>query len=159
MRARDIMTTSIVSIGPDASVQDAARLLSDHAISGAPVLDTQGHMVGLVTEADIIGKEGDTVAAIMSQRVVTAAEDTPVDEIARVLTSNRYKRLPIVRDERVVGIVSRADIVRMIASRWVCPACGAIQHGHAPERCADCGADGTTLERELEPRLEISARG
>jgi CBS-domain-containing membrane protein len=159
MRARDIMTTSIVSIRPDASVQDAARLLSEHAISGAPVLDAERRLVGLVTEADIIGKEGDDVAAIMSAHVITACEDTSVDEIARMLTSNRYKRLPIMRDGCVVGIVSRADIVRMIASRWVCPTCGAIQQGHAPDRCADCGADGTTMERDLEPRLEISARG
>ena len=47
---------------------------------------------------------------------------------------------------------------RMIASRWVCPACGAIQHGTLPDRCDDCGADGNSLERELEPRREITSR-
>jgi predicted transcriptional regulator len=158
MRARDIMTHEVIAIGPDATVQDVARLLSEYRISGAPVLDADGRMVGIVTEADIIGKEGDTVAAIMTARVIVAQEVTPVDEIARVLTSNRFKRLPVVRGDRVVGIVSRADIVRMIASRWVCPACGAIQHGTLPDRCDDCGADGNSLERELEPRREITSR-
>ncbi|MFI5272264.1 MAG: CBS domain-containing protein [Ktedonobacterales bacterium] len=158
MRARDIMTHEVIAIGPEASVQDAARLLSDYSISGVPVLDVDGRMVGIVTEADIIGKEGDIVAAIMTQRVVTAQEDTDVDEIARVLTSNRFKRLPVVRGGRVVGVVSRADIVRMIASRWICPSCGAIQHSHTPSECYDCGAGGNTFERELEPRMEITAR-
>lgn len=158
MQARDIMTHEVITIGPEASVQDCARLLADYNISGVPVLDGEGRMVGIVTEADIIGKEGDAVRDIMTRRVVTAREDTPVDEIAQILTSNRFKRLPIRRDERVVGIVSRADIVRMIASRWVCPVCGAIQHGRSPEACYACGADGGHFERELDPRMEISAR-
>lgn len=158
MQARDIMTHEVIAIGPDASVQDCARRLADYNISGMPVLDAAGRMAGIVTEADIIGKEGDAVRDIMTRRVVTAREDTPVDEIAQILTSNRFKRLPILREERVVGIVSRADIVRMIASRWVCPVCGAIQHGRSPETCYACGAAAAHFERELDPRMEISAR-
>ncbi len=158
MQARDIMTHEVIAIGPEASVQDCARLLADYNISGVPVLDGVGRMVGIVTEADIIGKEGDTVRDIMTRRVVSAREDTPVDEIAQILTSNRFKRVPVLRGERVVGIVSRANIVRMIASRWVCPVCGAIQHGRAAEMCYSCGADAAHFERELDPRMEISAR-
>lgn len=158
MLARDIMTHEVITIRPEASVQECARLLADYNISGVPVLDAERRMVGIVTEADIIGKEGATVADIMTRRVVTAREETPVDEIAQVLTSNRFKRVPVVRGERVVGIVSRANIVRMIASRWVCPVCGAIQHGRQPVACYSCGADGGHFERELEPRMEISAR-
>ena len=157
MQARDIMTPDVIAIDPAATVQDAARLLSDYHISGVPVLDSE-HIVGIVTQADIISKDGDTVADIMTRRVVSVREDTPVDEIAQILTSNRFKRVPVLRGERVVGIVSRANIVRMIASRWVCPVCGAIQHGRMPAACYACGSDGSHFERELEPRMELSSR-
>ncbi|MBF6592314.1 MAG: CBS domain-containing protein, partial [Ktedonobacterales bacterium] len=148
----------VISIAPTATIQDAARLLSDYNISGVPVIESQGHMVGIVTEADLISKEGATVADIMTPRVISVGEGTPVDEIAQILTSNRIKRVPIVRGDRVVGIVSRANIVRMMASRWVCPVCGAVQHGRMPEECYSCGADGRQFERELDPRPEITTR-
>ena len=95
MLARDIMTTHIVSIEPDASVRDAARLLSTYHISGAPVVDADGVLVGLVTEADIISKAGKTVADIMTRRVLSVPEDTAVDTIAQMLTSKGYKRVPV----------------------------------------------------------------
>ncbi len=158
MLARDIMTHEVISIAPTASIRDAARLLSDYNISGAPVIDAQGRMVGIVTEADLISKEGETVREIMTERVISVDERTPVDEIAQILTSNRIKRVPVLRAGRVVGIVSRANIVRMMASRWVCPICGAVQHGRMPEECYSCGADGRYFERELEPRPEITSR-
>jgi predicted transcriptional regulator len=158
MLARDIMTTHIVSIEPEATVREAARLLSTYRISGAPVVGADGVMVGLVTEADIIGKPGRTVAEIMTRRVLSVADDMAVDTIAQILTSNGYKRVPILRGGTLVGIVSRADIVRMMASRWVCEKCGAIQHGARPTECFSCGADGGAFEREIEPRPELSRR-
>jgi len=158
MLARDIMTTHVISIEPDASVRDAARLLSTYNISGVPVLDANGAMIGLVTEADLISKPGKTVADIMTRRVLSVPDDTAVDAIAQMLTSNGYKRVPILREGRLVGIVSRADIVRMMASRWVCEKCGAIQHGARPSECFSCGADGGAFEREIEPRPELSRR-
>lgn len=158
MHARDIMTHEVITIRPTASIQEAAQLLSGYSISGAPVIGEDGTLAGIVTEADLIGKEGATVAAIMTRKVVTAQESTAVDEIAQVLTSNRFKRLPVVREGRVVGIVSRADIVRMMASRWVCPVCGAVQHGRTPEECYACGQGAAAFERELEPRPEITTR-
>lgn len=158
MQARDIMTPDVLTIAPEATVQDCARLLAEYHVSGVPVLDEARRMVGIVTQADVIGKEGGTVASLMTTRVVSVREDTPVDEVAQILTSNRFKRVPVVRDGRVVGIVSRADIVRTIASRWICPVCGAIQHGRMPDECFSCGADGSHFERELAPRMEISAR-
>ncbi len=158
MLARHIMTPDVLTISPEATVQECARLLADYHISGVPVLDAEQRMVGIVTQADIIGKEGDTVASLMTPRVVSVQEETPVDEVAQILTSNRFKRVPVLRDTTVVGIVSRADIVRTIASRWICPVCGAIQHGRMPDECFSCGADGGHFERELAPRMEISAR-
>ncbi|HET9110385.1 MAG TPA: CBS domain-containing protein [Ktedonobacterales bacterium] len=158
MRARDIMTHEVITIGPEATLHDAARLLSEYNISGAPVVDGSGQMIGIITEADLLGKEGKTVADIMTARVTTAQEDTPVEMIAQILTSNRFKRLPVVRSERVVGIVSRADIVRMMASRWVCGVCGAEQAGRQPMACESCGATASAFERDLTPRMEMSAR-
>ena len=158
MLARDIMTHEVISISPTSTVRDAARLLSEYNISGVPVIDRAGRMAGIVTEADLISKEGETVRDIMTEKVVAVEATTPVDRIAQILTSNRFKRVPVVRDERVVGIVSRADIVRMMASRWVCPVCGEIQHGRMPDVCYSCGADGSRFERELEPRPEITTR-
>jgi CBS-domain-containing membrane protein len=158
MRARDIMTQEVIAIGPNASIHEVARLLSEYHISGAPVVDGAGHMLGIVTEADLISKDGETAADIMTARVVTAQEDTPVESIAQLLTSNHYKRVPIVRGERLVGVVSRTDIVRMMASRWVCQVCGAEQAGRQPHECESCGADASAFARDLSPRIEISGR-
>jgi predicted transcriptional regulator len=158
MLARDIMTTHIISIEPEATVREAARLLSTYHISGAPVVDADGALVGLVTEADIISKPGKCVADIMTRRVLTVPEDAAVDTIAQMLTSNGYKRVPVLRGGALVGIVSRADIVRMMASRWVCAKCGAVQHGARPTECFSCGADSGAFEREIEPRPELSRR-
>lgn len=158
MQARDIMTHETITIRPEASVRDAARRLSDYNISGMPVVNQDHQMVGIITEADLISKEGVTVADLMTERVVSVTEHTPVDQIAQILTSNRFKRVPVLRGERLVGIVSRADIVRMMASRWVCPVCGSIQLGRMPEECLSCGADGGRFERELNPRPEITTR-
>lgn len=158
MRARDLMTHETITIGPDATVRDAARKLSDYNISGMPVVNRAGQMVGIITQADLIGKEGITVADLMTQRVISVSEDTVVDEVAKILTSNRFKRVPVVRGERLVGIVSRADIVRMIAGRWVCPVCGHIQLGRVPQECPSCGVDGARFERELPSRPEITSR-
>ncbi len=158
MRARDIMTRDVITTGPKASIHDVARLLSDYHISGAPVVDGEGHMIGLVTEADLIGKDGATAADIMTRHVMTAQEDTPVELIAQLLTSNQYKRLPVTRGDQLVGVVSRADIVRMMASRWICQVCGAEQAGRQPAACATCGADASAFERDLSPRMEISSR-
>ena len=156
MIARDIMTSQVASVSPSAPIRDVADVLAEYRISGVPVVDEQGQMLGLVTEADLISKQGKTAADIMSPRVVTVREMTPVDEVAQILTSNRFKRVPVMRDERLVGIVSRADIVRMMASRWVCAVCGGIEHGRRPADCPTCGADGSHFDRELDPRPEVS---
>jgi CBS domain-containing protein len=115
MVARDIMTRDIITASPELSVKELAMLLIKNQISGVPVADENGKIVGLVSEADIIAKKGKQVQAIMSQQVFTVAEEASVEEIAQLMTRHRIKRVPVMNDGKLVGIVSRADIVNTIA--------------------------------------------
>ena len=118
MIARDIMTRKVCTIHPDASAQEAAQLLDQMRISGLPVVDEDGKIIGIITEADIISKvdrEGLGVADIMSNEVIFVSEETSVSEIAMLLTDRKIKRVPVVNDGKLVGIVSRADIVHAVA--------------------------------------------
>ena len=112
--AREIMSSPPITIGPDASVIELAGLLSKHHISGVPVVDDQGRLLGVASEADVIERPGDRVCEVMTSSVATVAEVTPVEEIAECFVRHRVKRVPVVRDGRPVGVVSRADIVRAI---------------------------------------------
>jgi CBS domain-containing protein len=115
MVAKDIMTRDVITASPALSVKELAQLLIKNQISGVPVADERGDIIGLVSEADIIGKKGKQVQAIMSQRVYSVKEDTSVEEIAQLMTAQRIKRVPVMNDGKLVGIVSRADIVNTIA--------------------------------------------
>jgi len=148
--ARDIMTPEVMTVSPDTPTENAARLLFTGSISGMPVVDADGRLAGVVTEFDIIAKEGRTVADIMTTDVVTISEDTDAETVAQILTSRRVRRLPVVRDGQVVGIVSRSDLVRLFAlTRWSCETCGYFTRGF--ERlsvCPKCGSASIILERE-----------
>jgi CBS domain-containing protein len=113
--ARELMTPDPVTVRPDLPIQQAASLLTYHHISGLPVLDAAGTLLGVVSEADVIGKEGATVGEIMSRPAITAESDARIEEIAALMTRERIKRIPIVQQGRLVGIISRADIVRWAA--------------------------------------------
>jgi len=118
MIASDIMTRKVATIHPGASVQEAAQLLDQKRISGAPVVDPDGKIIGIITEADIISKvdrEGLRVIDIMSHDVIAVDGETPVNEIAALLTERKIKRVPVVENGKLVGIVSRADIVHAVA--------------------------------------------
>ena len=118
MIARDIMTRKVYTISPEASAKEAAQLLDQMRISGLPVVNTEDHIIGIVTEADIISKvdkEGLCVSDIMSHEVISVSDETPVNEIALLLTERKIKRVPVVDNEKLVGIVSRADIVHAVA--------------------------------------------
>ena len=146
MKAKDIMTTRIVAVRPETPVkQIASQLLANH-ISAVPVLDKHDRLVGIVSEGDLLhrvetgtaarhrsywlelftGEErradeyvkshGRKAADVMTKDVVTVSEDTPVQEIAGILESRQIKRVPVVREGRVVGIVSRANLVQGIAT-------------------------------------------
>ena len=148
MNARDIMSKTVVSVYPETSTREIARLLLDKGISAVPVVDNNGAAVGIVSESDLIRPdraarevwrqswleifaEGEALApellawlqsqshtarAVMSAPVITVSEDTELGEIARVLQTHQIRRVPVVRDGRVTGIVARDDLLRVLAS-------------------------------------------
>ncbi|MYZ49276.1 CBS domain-containing protein [Propylenella binzhouense] len=145
MNAADVMTKDVITVPPEMTVREAAEILLQHRISAVPVVDAAGKLVGILSEGDLvrrheIGTErrrswwlqvfsdtsasgqdyvkshGLRVADIMTRDVVTADESTSLAEIANRLERYGVKRLPIVRDGRVVGIVSRSNLVRALAS-------------------------------------------
>jgi len=115
MQAKDIMTRDIITVKPSMTTRNLAMTLIKNQISGAPVADKNGKIIGVVSEADLVAKKGKDVKAIMSKNVISVSEDTAVEEIARLMTTHRIKRLPVMRNGTVVGIVSRADVVSAIA--------------------------------------------
>jgi len=145
IRARDVMTSPVITVKATTTVKEVARLFLERRISATPVLDDQGKLVGIVSEGDLVhrseisterrrpwwlvlmaGDEGlaaeyirahaKRVDDLMSRNVITAAPDTPLHEIAEMLEKYGIKRLPIVRDGQLVGIVSRANLVQAIAT-------------------------------------------
>jgi CBS domain-containing protein len=119
MIASDIMTRRVHTTTPQACVQEVAQLLYRERISGVPVIDENSErIIGMITEADIIrniDRDDLKVAEVMSRQLFMVEEETPVSEIAALLAERHIKRVPVVRDGRVVGIVSRADIVQAVA--------------------------------------------
>ncbi|HWP23829.1 MAG TPA: CBS domain-containing protein [Candidatus Binatia bacterium] len=115
MTAKDLMTTDVISVPPTMPTKQLAMTLIKNQISGAPVIDKKGKIVGIVSEADLVAKKGKDVKSIMSKKVISVAEDTPIEEIAQLMARHKIKRLPVMNENKMVGIVSRADIVNAIA--------------------------------------------
>lgn len=143
MRARDVMTTGVISVVPETSVIRAAELMLRYDISGFPVIERTGKLVGIVTEGDFLRRaetgtqrpqtrrpdpppglgrladdyihaHGRTVGQIMSREVATVAEDAPLGEIVAVMERHGIKRVPVIRGEAVVGVVSRRDLLHAL---------------------------------------------
>jgi len=115
MFAKDIMTKDVITVSPTATVRNLAMTLIKNQISGAPVAGRNGKIIGVVSEADIVAKKGKDVKTIMTKDIISVTEETAVEEIAKLMTTHRIKRLPVMRGQNMVGIVSRADIVSAIA--------------------------------------------
>jgi CBS domain-containing protein len=145
MKARDVMVSPVITVKQSCTVREVAKTFLEHRISGVPVVDDQGKLVGLVSESDLMHRSeagterrrswwllaltaGETLAAdyikahacrvtdIMSRNVITAAPDMPLRDIAALLGKNSVKRVPIVENGQLVGIVSRANLVQAVAS-------------------------------------------
>ena len=115
MLAKDIMTKKVITVGPLTSVKDLAKTLTKNKISGMPVADKSGKLMGIVSRTDVLAKGGAKVKEIMSKEVVSVTEDTPGEEIANLLTTYKINRVPVMKGKKLTGIVSRADIVMAIA--------------------------------------------
>ena len=145
MQARDIMTTEVETASPDTTARDIAKRLLDRNISALPVVDGDGNIVGIVSEGDLmrrseteterkkswwldfyttpenrqrdfIRSHGQHAADIMTRKIVSITEDTPLAEISSTLEKHHIKRAPVLRDGKLVGIVSRADLLRGLAT-------------------------------------------
>lgn len=140
---KDVMTKNVISVKRDADLHEASRLLSEHRISGMPVVDDNNRVIGVVSEADILvlagmstkhtfkdilrtilgepvpsRRGGNRVENVMSFPPITSKADDEVMEVAKILDERRIKRLPVVDNEgKLLGIVSRADIVRDIGRK------------------------------------------
>jgi len=153
MKVRDVMTTKVITIRENLTKQQAARLLAQHHISGLPVVNEENMLVGVVSEFDVIGKEGQRVGEIMTQSVISVAADTDLEEVRHILVHERIRRLPVLEQGKLIGIVSRADLVREVAKNWLCPVCGEVTYSEVPlERCPRCWAvDIATTSEALPP--------
>jgi CBS-domain-containing membrane protein len=145
MKAADIMTRDVISVPADASVVQAARLMLQRRISGLPVTDAKGNLIGIVTEGDFLRRSeigtqrhrprwlefligpgrlateyvracGRKVEEIMTTDVHTVTADTPVEQVVHLMEKHRVKRIPVANVSRLVGIISRANILRAVAS-------------------------------------------
>lgn len=143
MKARDIMTPDVVSVDPDASVAEAAQLMLQRRISGLPVVDHAGELVGVITEGDFLRRaemgtqrrrsrwieiltgsgqlaseyvqtSGRKVHQVMTTNVQTATEDTTLEDIVRLMEQRQIKRVPVLRGKKLVGIISRANLLHAL---------------------------------------------
>ncbi|MEW5706530.1 MAG: CBS domain-containing protein [Actinomycetota bacterium] len=113
--ARDVMTTNVITVKPETPREELIRVLAANNISGVPVV-SDGKLVGIVTEDDILAKpSGEKVEDLMTRNVITVNEKDPVHRVASVLIRNRIKRVPVMSDDHVVGLISRHDLVRALA--------------------------------------------
>jgi CBS domain-containing protein len=146
----EIMTTNVFSVRPETPVADIARLLSEQRISGVPVLGADNVPVGIVSEIDIISRPGSIASEIMSGGIISVSEDTPAEDIIEILRTRRVRRVPVLRDGKLVGIISRSDLVRLFSvTRWTCNDCGYFERGfHRQPECSQCGSQAISLDRD-----------
>jgi CBS domain-containing protein len=145
MLAQDIMTKDVLTVTPDTSVKDIARCMMEHRVGGLPVIDKQGHIVGIVTEGDLVRRSdldtarqrngwldiflsnadrardfarehGRTAQDIMTTEVIAVAPGASLRQIADLFETRRIRRVPVVANGKVVGIVSRANLVQALAT-------------------------------------------
>ncbi|NLN75026.1 MAG: CBS domain-containing protein, partial [Armatimonadetes bacterium] len=146
LSAKDIMTRDVITVRKGASIDGAARLMAEHGVSGLPVVDADGYLVGMLTESDILLKglhapaerrvstnglfaplpdavdeahrraQSERVEEAMTTNIVVFSEESPVANIARAMIEHDINRVPIVEGRKVVVVVSRKDVLRAIAA-------------------------------------------
>jgi CBS domain-containing protein len=146
---KDVMTTNVVSFREDTPVEEIALTLTSKRITGGPVVAPDGQVVGIVSETDVFSKKGKVARDIMSQHVITVSPDTGIDEAAKLLVGERIRRVPVVKRGKMVGLLSRSDVLDFFATtRWTCNVCGRWERGlEQPEKCYSCSSTDIRLER------------
>ena len=130
LTAREIMTEDIVTISPDASIKDAIDLLLLQGISGLPVTDNEGHLVGVITEFALLAiayddkVQCDTVAQHMTTNVLTVDADEPVNKVADLCIVHRVRRVPVMIGGRLAGLIARRDVLKAVYEQ-AAPVCTA----------------------------------
>lgn len=120
LTAKDVMTRHVITIDPESSLQEAIHMLIDKGISGMPVVDENEKMVGIISEKDIIhfytfsrNMQNIKVKEAMTRDVVTFSPETSVEQIALAIAERGFRRAPIIEGDRLVGIISRRNIIRV----------------------------------------------
>jgi CBS domain-containing protein len=111
------MTERVITATPQTTVCETRETLLAYHVSGLPVVDETGRVLGIVSERDLLAREGRTAADVMTSPAITVSEDDSAACVTSILAANAINRVPVVRDERLVGIISMADIVRYVAAR------------------------------------------
>ncbi len=175
MKVEEIMTRDVIAVAPKTPIHEAAKLMVDHGVSGLPVVDDAGRVVGIVSEGDLILREkprermswwkaffgdaerlareyqkahGMTVGEVMTRSLIAVSPDLPIESVALILDQHRIRRVPVVADGQLLGIVSRGDLIKALAK--------------APPRAGSQPSD-ERIVREMRARLAeepwISNRG
>ncbi|GAA2886053.1 CBS domain-containing protein [Streptomyces mexicanus] len=152
MKVKEIMTAPVVTVTEDTAVSAVAAVLHGRRISAVPVLDAAGAVVGLVSEYDLLARTGGTAGQVMTQAVISVTEDTDVDDVRHLLVERRIRRVPVLAGGRLVGIVSRSDVVALLTTEWACQVCGETVRGeNPPARCPKCHAADRFTAQEAPP--------
>ncbi len=168
MKASDIMTSNVVTVGPQASVSEIAEMMTKHRISGIPVVDADGRLVGILSESDLLHRmetgterrrkwwlgmfqdassmareftksHGLKAADLMTANVTTVSGDAALGDVAELLDSKNLKRVPVVVDGKLAGIITRGDMVKALAQ--------------AGGMAKSAGGDDITVSREVTRRI------
>jgi CBS domain-containing protein len=151
VKVKDIMSRPVVHVHAETPTADVAETLSQHRISAVPITDDSGAVIGLVSEYDLLAKNGQVARDLMTPGVISVSEDADVEDVRFLLIERRIKRVPVMSGQELVGIVSRGDIVRLLALHWVCQICGAPARGERPpERCPTCAAPQDRFRQEAQ---------
>ncbi len=152
MKAGEVMSAPVVQAQVDTPMVDVAALLTAHRISAVPVVDGSGQVVGLVSEYDLLARAGSTARDIMSSDVVSVTVDTDIESVRHLLIERRIKRVPVMDGGRLVGIVSRGDLIGLMVLEWACEVCGEPVRGdHPPQRCSKCGTSEGRFTQQAPP--------
>ena len=143
MTVEEVMTRDVITVSPTTPIHKAARLMVEHGVSGLPVVDDDGRLVGIISEGDLILRQtrreerpwwrwffengeqlareyqkavGTTVGEVMTRSVVTISPVWGIEMAAAIMQNRRIRRLPVVHDGQLVGIVSRADLIKALAT-------------------------------------------